>query len=705
MRIPNIIFLFSTIVILLLGSGCNTTKYLQEDEKLLNKNTIEFDSNEKIKNKNSLKYDLANYHKQVPNDKFLGIFRTRLWFYYKNQSPSDTTKWDNWVKRVIAEPPSIHNKRLTEKTALAMQSHMQHKGYFNAQVDHKTKTKGHFAYNIFTVYPRQQYLFDSIFFRSNDVNIQRILNDIEDKSYLKSGEAVDVGLYDKEVGRLVNQMRNLGYLDFSKNHITPLAVDTQDYKVKATLTVLTPKNKSEHLLYNIGKVSVYPNYFPEYTELYEEDENIDGVTYMSIPNPELSTPDIRYPVLKRNVKLIAGELYKLDNEIKTKRRLGSLGIYKFISIKAIKRENEPGIVDFKIFLPSKKKQVLGADLELNTANNTSVSNNTSIGTALSLNYENKNLFKGAEILTMDLQGGVEFAINDSDNRLFNSVDVSASAELNIPKFVDYMGIFHLMSKIKVLPKKRLEKLEETASTRIKLGYNYLNLRGFYDYNSLDASFGYNIKPNDQWRIKFTQTGLTYFNPNIEMAFDSILTRNTLLKNSFAKQLFTGIFFRDVQASYTGKPKNNSIDWSTRMSGEVSGMEILSINKIFAPQKEWLLFDSLKYANYLKFELEQRYIKTISPRSAFAFRANGGIAFPYGSFSEVVPYVKQFYVGGPNSIRAWSIRQLGPGGFNDEVANDPNNNVPFYQTGDLRMEMNISIRYVLVIGGSHFPRCR
>ncbi len=373
----------------------------------------------------------------------------------------------------------------------------------------------------------------------------------------------------------------------------------------------------------------------------------------------------------------------------TKRRLASLGIYKFISIKAIKRKDETGIVDFKIFLPSKKKQVLGTDIELNTANNSTL-NNTSIGTAVSLNYENKNLFKGAEILVTDLQGGVEFAINDPANRLFNSVDVSASAELKIPMFMDYIGIYHLMNKIKVLPTKRLRKMEETATTSIKVGYNYLNLRGFYNYNSFDATFGYNLKPDDQWRIKFNQTGVTYFNPKTEPAFDAILEQNTFLKNSFGKRLFTGLFFRDVQASFTGKPKKNNVSYSTRLFGEISGMELLSINKIASSNKEWTLFD-LPYASYLKFEVEQRYLKKITPRTAFAFRADVGIGVPYG-FSTTVPYVKQYYVGGPNSIRAWSIRQIGPGGFNDEVANDPNNTLPFYQTGDLKMEMNLEYRF-------------
>ncbi len=666
-----------------MACGCNTTKYLQEGEKLVNKNKIVIESDEKIKNRSSLQYELASYIKQVPNGKFLGIFRTRLWFYYKNQSPSDTTKWDNWVKRVVAEPPVIHNEKLTKSTADAMKSYMQHKGYFNAIVEHETKVKGKFAKNTFTVYPRKQYVYDSISYVSDDTLIQRILTDMLEDSYFKKGAAVDVNVYNNEVNRIVRQMRNLGYLDFTKNYISPLAIDTVNYKVDATLQVFSPSLETSHSKYKIGKVYVYPNYYPEYDALYEADTVMNGVTYMSVTPPDGVPPEIRYPVLKRNIKLIAGELYEFDNELETKKRLASLGIYKFISIKTVKRNAEKKLVDFKILLPSKKKQLLGTDLEFNTANNT-VQDNTSIGTALSLNYENKNLFQGAEILSTNLQGGVEFAINDP-NRIINTVDVSATAELNIPKFVDYMGIFHLMKKIKVIKKSKLEKLEETATTRIKIGYNYVDVRGSYNYHSLESSFGYTMKPNERWRVKFTQTGLTYFNPTTE---DPQLISNEFLRNSFDKQLFTGLFLRDVQASYTGRPRKPNAAWSTRLFGEISGLEVLSLNKIISPNKEWQLLDSIQYANYIKLEIEQRHVKTLSPRKAFAFRTNVGIALPYGPFSQVVPYVKQYYVGGPNSIRAWSVRQIGPGGFFEEESNTS----PFYQTGDLRMEMNMEYRF-------------
>lgn len=699
----HIWFLFILAYILLASSSCNTTKYLKKEEIILvEKNKVEIISDEKIKNKGELLYDLSNYYKQKPNGKFLGIYRTRLWFYHKNQSPSDTTKWDNWVKRVVAEPPVILQEKLTKGTARAMKSYMQHKGYFNAKVTHDIRidSSKNLGYNSYQVYPGEQYLFDTIFFKAEDDFVQKVLNDTEDESFLVSGAPVDVDLYDKEVNRLVKLMRNLGYLDFAKNYISPLAGDTSNFKVNATLSVLSPKDSLGHRTYRIGKVYVYPNYDPDFRDLYTEDEFLEGVTYMTIGDPA-----VKYRTLARNIKLSEGDIYKLINEEKTKKRLGSLGLYKFVSIKAIKSEERNGVVDFRIYLPSKKRQGLGADIELNTANNTTLGN-TSIGTALSLNYKNKNLLKGAEILTTDLQGGLEFAISDK-NRLFNSVDVTASSTLSIPKFVDYVGFYTLLNKIKILPKKNYKNLKETANTRIKLGYNFLDLRDFYTYHSMEASFGYDITPGDNWRIQYTQTGLTYFNPQIKEAFDTILMDNEFLAKSFGKQLFTGLFAQSVQATYVGKPKKDNTAWSVRISGEISGLEVYGINKIFNPNQEWKLFKDINYSTFLKFDVEQTYMKTISPSTAFAYRINGGLAFPFGRFrnsnDNAVPYVKQFFVGGPNSIRAWSIRELGPGGYFDEEASLSTGASPFYQTGDIKMEMNMEYRFDMfwVVEGALF----
>ncbi len=650
------------------------------------KNTIKIISDEKIKNKGSLEYDLESYVKQKPNTKFLGLFRSRLWFYYKNTDSSDTTKWNNWVRRVVAEPPVIHKDKVTQETAKAMRSFMQHKGYFNARVEHETIKKKHTTHNIYKIHPSSAYHFDSISLVADDSAIQQILDETKEESFLKKGKPVDVGLYDKEVSRIVDDFRNRGYFDFTRNFISPLQADSSDLEVDVTLRILSPRDSSAHQTYRIGDIYIYSDYNPDLINDYEVDVEIDGVKYMVLGENR----PVKYMTLRRNILLRPNEIYKRKNEQETKNRLASLGVYKFVSIKASKRKDEKGIVDFRIFLPSRKRMDIGGDLELNTANNT-IQENVSIGVSTSINYHNKNLLGGAESFSTNLEGGVEFAIG-SGNGLFNSRNVGLSSELNFPKFMDYSGIFSLMHTLRILPDRSYDRLLETATTKMSLGFDYTSFTDFYDTYSAEAAFGYNIIPNDRWRIQFTQTGLSYFDQDAKPAFDTILVSNPFFRNSFGPRLFTGFLMRDIQATFTDKNQKYGEHWSLRMFGEISGMEELLFNAAISPNKEWRFRDTLEFAHFIKFELESQYTKSFNPKQSLAVRGIFGIASPYGRFAQTTPYVKQFFVGGPNSVRAWSIRQLGPGSHNDPQSSDPDNRLPFYQTGDIKMEATLEYRF-------------
>ncbi len=694
----NIIFFFFFVIIILQSWSCNTTKYLKQGEKLVAKNQIKIHSDQEVKNKTDLIYDLSNFYKQEPNSKFLGMFKTRLWFYYKNQDPSDTTKWNNWVRRVLAEEPSIHIDEFSNATAAAMENYLHHKGYFDAYVYYEKKNDEHYVYNTYSVHLKDQYTFGAINYESNDSIIDDLINQNPQDRFLITGEGIDIDNYNKEVSRLVRLLRNEGYYEFGKNYISPIELDTTFYDnnvVEATLKVLQPTDSTKHQKFKIGNIKVYPNYEPHLENYYEVDDTINGVTYMTVGNPK-----VRYSILERNIKLKKGDVYSLENEETTRNRLSTLGIYKFISIKTTKNDSLSNVVDFKILLPSYERMALSNDLEFTTATNTA--RNLSIGTNVSSNYRNRNLFNGAEVLTVDLEAGLEVALRDS-TRIFNSVDVNARSSLAIPKFVDYIGTFHLMKALKILPEHQFQHISETAKTKMDIGYSYVSLFNFYDYQSFEASAGYIFNPkNSRWRINMTQSGINYFNPETAQAFDTILVDNVFLQNSFKNQLFTGLLFRDIQLSYQGRPKNEKNNWSLRFFGEVSGLEELILNRTFSPDKEWQLFDRFSYAHYMKWESDLRWSKKFNLKNELAMKSAIGIAFPLGRYSTEVPYVKQFSVGGPNSIRAWSIRELGPGGYYDFSTLD-NTTVPFYQTGDLKLEGSIEYRFDLfwLIDGATF----
>lgn len=691
-----LIHLFFILAILVLGSSCNTGKYLKEGESYVNKNIIKFDTKQKIEKKRSLAYELSTLYKQNPNDKVLWLFKARLWFHYKTNQPKDTTKVDRWIQRVIAEPPSIYDTLQTEETAKAMQYFLQNRGYYNAKVtfEETRKKKKNTTNSTITYYvnPYHVHTIDSVFFASKDPKVQEILNVVAGETFLKRGEPVSAEAYSQEVERITKVLKNRGYAYFDRRFVDQLKGDSSDYKVNLYLNVLTPSNDQQHEVFNIGKIEVYDGYNPKDIQSDFRDSIINGIHFMTNGKNMIVKPQ----AILHTIYLKEGDLYQEDNFIKTNRQLRTFEIYKFVSIKPYRDSLEAGKINFIIRLTPKQKIVVGADIEINNSNYSSGSQNTLIGTALSLSLKNRNFVKNAGVLSMQLHGGVEFDFGNPSEILF-SVDASAAANWQIPKFVEFPKTFGLLNKINILSDKFYEGMKEKTQSKVSASYNRLLLFNFYNYHSFNATFGYDYKASPGKRFLLNQIGINYLFPVAEAGFQTILDNNPFLAKTFVEQLFTGVLIRDISYIYTGKPNVLGWAWGLRSNFEISGLEVFVTNKVynsFATQPDtFKLFRSVEYSQYVRFDVTGLLTKYFDKKQSLALRLNSSIATPYGFSRNIgVPYVKQFYSGGPNSNRAWRIRELGPGQFIDPLTIDNPNNVPFYQAGDFKLEFNAEYRF-------------
>ncbi len=684
-------YLFLGLLPFLLASfGCNTNKYLKSDESLVKKNNIVIKSDHKVKNKRGLKYELSTIIKQKPNKKWLGITRPRLWAYYKVQDEGDTTKLDNWLRRVIAEPPNLYNKSQIESTTQSMQYYLQHKGYNDAivvdTVHHKRKRKRSIV--TYTAYLNNIYKIDSVFFLSKDPKIKKLLYENTEETLLRKGEAVSKGLFDKEHLRLTKVFQNSGYAYFNTSYFYAEG-DTSNYKVNVYYEVLKPPKKGEHQEYYIGDITVIPDYDP------------------SLPNPSLDTMINNIRFLKRNpemkvkpknitkgIFLKTGDLYREDNYIKTNLQLGALDIYRRVNIEPKIDPDDPSKLNFIIRLTAKKRMVFGADIELNNSTYNGAQNSL-LGMAGSVNFRHRNIMRSAFSFLTELQGGVALDIGNKD-QLFYSIDLKAQGDLYMPRFVDPIKLWKGLSYLHVLRPQFYTDLKEKGRTRLSAGYNYLSLFEFYSYNSFSFTFGYDLKRNSNNRYLINQFGINYLLTQNQPAFDTILAQNPFLRNSFDDQLFTGALFRDLDYTYRGKTNKYGASWYYNLNLELSGGEVFLANTIYNQttnnDETFKLFNRVDYAQFASVAMDVRYFKKVSNTQSFALRLFGGIARPFG-FTDEVPYTKQFYSGGPNSIRAWRIRELGPGQYQ---APDPvtpvNTAIPFYQTGDIQLEFNAEYRF-------------
>jgi len=695
------------ISVLILFSACGTTKYLGPDQVFLKENDIELKTDQQIKKKGALKYELATLYKQKPNTNF--FFIPREWYYYQAQDTTGRSKFTKgfkrWMMRQFGEEPVFYDAEKTEATERSMEYYLQHQGYFLAKVQsyyEYTDRKNQKVAISYEVRPRDQYLIDTVRFISRDSEINRILHAISGSTVLKKGSPVDVDLYEQESARIVSYLRNQGYAYFGSNFINNLEADSSNFRAKLTLEVLLPPNDSIHRTYSVGDVYIYPNYNPS-APVPAVIDTIGSGVYLVTDEEGIR---IKEKTLLNSIFLKKGELFRQDNYDRTNRQLSNLGIFRFVTIKGEPDPDIPGRINYRIYLTPSKRFDYGTNIEVNTYNtNVFSAPQQLLGVSGNVFFRHRNVFKGAELLITNLEGGVDLNLNRQkqdtvDLPLINTVDLRLQSDLYFPKFIDFFGAYSLLDKWRILRRPFYSSLVDRGATRLSLSYNYLERISLFTLNTMNASFGYDFSPSRRHRYIINHLGIDYLSPKTtQYFFDLILKDRESLRRSFEKQLFTGFLLRDFNYTYTGSPNLFGESHSFIARLELSGLEVCAANLIYnglAGKQDTfkLVFqgEDIQFSQYARTELDYRHYRQLSKGQFFVFRASVGLAAPYG-FSSSVPFVKQFSAGGPQSVRAWRAREIGPGGYRDTLTKKSDTNPTlFYQTGEFKLDLNLEYRF-------------
>jgi outer membrane protein insertion porin family len=418
---PKTTFFFLLPLFGLLLASCNTTQYLQEEEVFLVKNEIELSKELKIKKKGNLKYQLSTLYKQKANENFL--FVPKEWFFYRLQDTLDKSqfikRYRRWQMRQFGEAPTLHDQELTDATAQAMEYYLQHLGYFQADVEadfnltNESGTKGRVTYY---VSPREQYLIDTVAYFSKDSAIHQKLQLISRKSILKAGEPMSEELYNLEVRRITDYFRNDGYAYFQSNHVAGLQGDSLDGKISLQVEVLRPHNDSIHRQYYIGDIFIQPKYDPNDPVATRIDTIQEGIYILS----KGGDYGIKIKTLLSDLYLENGALFRQSNYDKTKRQLGALGVFRIITLREEPDPDDPTKINYRLFLTPNKRYEYGLDLEINTSNSPLIDQRL-LGVAGSISNRHRNLFKGAELLIANVEGGVDLNLRNLDS-IVNTLD-------------------------------------------------------------------------------------------------------------------------------------------------------------------------------------------------------------------------------------------------------------------------------------------
>ncbi|QLE02338.1 BamA/TamA family outer membrane protein [Galbibacter sp. BG1] len=668
--IPSYYF-FGLLISILLLHACSVKKYIPEDEALYTGAEINFKTETKIEDKDDIEAELNGLLRPEPNSKFLGV-RWGLLTHYKNQKekPGFINKYLN--KKIGEEPVYLSNVDVT-KTEDLIQNRLENRGFFNniisATVDKKKKT----ASTVYQVEVSKPYVLETLSLDADSLAVSDSIQKSLDETLLKKGSRFDLALFKKERQRIDTYLKAKGYYNFNDDFLI-FEADTNQYDTKKFDLYLRFKQETpgkSKIPYKLNSVKVYANYSVETENVSQDTVTIDGVDY--IQHDDFFKPERLDPF----VLLDSGQYYNPQTSKFTSNRLSKIGIYKYTTIrydkvKPFEEGDSIGLLDAKILLSPRSKHSLRAEIQANSKSNNYV------GPALALTYTNRNIFDGGEIFSVSPRFGYEKQIAGGSNAGLTSLQLGLKTDLIFPRILfpykfDY-GFQY-----------------EVPKTKISLGLEYLDREEFYTTTSILATFGYTWNANRFVYHELTPLSFNYSSlSNVSDEFNDILTANPFLARSFDQKFIAGLTYGFVYNEISDIKKRNPIYFAANFEIAGNVLDLLSRDPNEEGVKEVL---GLEYAQFVRTDVDFRYQYRISKEQALVARLFGGIGIAYGN-SETMPYARQYYSGGPFSVRAFRIRSLGPGTYT--VPEDEETDQTFLdQTGDIRLEANLEYRFPLV----------
>ena len=570
----------------------------------------------------------------------------------------------------------------------------------------KEETKNKKTKIEYIINPKQRYKVNSLEYFGDDEDVLKEIKGLGEKSLVKAGDYIDADQFDLELTRLSLAMQNKGYANFATNFLSIKGDSSlNNHGVDVFLELLPPLPDSFHQKYTVGDVNIFTDYHIDQDTSKLERDSLNNSFYYRQADNFLVKPR----ALDNALFLRPGNIYSRDARTKTRQKLSTLGTYRFVTMNARLDEVHDSIINYDIFLtPFQKKWVadFGWDFFISSVSQTSVGNNEVFGFSLNNQLKNRNFLGGAEQFTISSQGALEVQFSSADNIFFiNSASFGMNAALEIPRQRNLLGVKPLINTIGFVSDKNFQKFRENSTTTISAGFSYTNLVDNFTRSSINATFSHNFRPNSTSRFVIRQLGLEYNDYELSPNFATRINNNQLLLRSFDDNLLTGVFFRDITYIYT-QPVNAEGNSSAFIANfEISGGETYLANELYnwasGSNNDWRLNNNIEFAKYFRLDLDQRFYEFFSDKHSFAARAYAGIIIPFGS-SEAAPFFKQFSVGGPNSLRGWDQKELRPGAYTGiELA--PGEAQAFFQTGDIKLEVNVEYRFDLfyVFEGAFF----
>jgi len=505
------IYLLTCITLI---SGCTATKFLKEGETFYAGSDIKLKPQGKIGGKHELSKTLETLIVPKPNGTFLGM-RPAVWFYSIVGTPKKKKGLGNFIKNKLGKPPVLLTDATPNETAQALEGQLNNEGYFKSKVSFEVKTKRKKSNVIYTVLLERPYHIRSISYIFLDTMHTSQLNEIKKTSILKENQRYRLELLSAEQQRIEEIVENAGYYYFDDRYLLFKADTTVgDRMVELDLTIEPGIPERARRIYHVKEVYVFPNYELSNDSLATTGDTtlVDGFTYID------NQHNFRPRVLTNVINLKPDSIYRRVNHEYTLSHLMGLNTFKYVSIKYRGNRGDSSGLRAYIYLTPQLKKSFRFMVDAVTKSNNFV------GPGMEFTFTNRNIFAGAEMFQLKLNGSYEWQVRNKQTTSLNAIELGVEASLSVPRFITPFTIRY--NSAKYLPQ-----------THVKMGYNFQQRLQYFRLNSSNINAGYTWRETTLKTHQLLPIDITFVQSTKTSAeFDELLEANPTLNNSFQNQV-------------------------------------------------------------------------------------------------------------------------------------------------------------------------
>lgn len=595
-------------------------------------------------------------------------FPMGLWAYNHLYTPKEKG-FKYWLYGKLSKEPVLISRVQPELRLKVVEELLGNHGYFGAETRYEFYPRkrnpkvGRVGYWVHIPLP---YHLDSIAYLRLEGPIGRLVDSLRASSLIRKGMRYDLDTLTGERKRISDVLRNRGFYYFRPEYIEYQADTTQGERQVALRMRLRPGVPAEVLKpYRVGQVSL----------------SLRNVTPGPWDTMRLRRMEVDYQkplrirprVLARAVGIHPGDTFTVEAQNTTQTNLNKLGIFRYVNLNVPPVDSLRGADSLDITIDAALDKPLEAELEVDVSSKS----NSFIGPGVIFSLRHNNIFRGGEVLTLKLNGNYEWQTGSrkqadgTKSSLLNSYEFGLNMSLGIPRLTPrFLG----------------RRTRYSNRTTFQIGVDLMNRPQFFHMVSFNASAGFDFQTSPYSFHSLSVLKLVYNNLlSTTASFDRTMDENPAIALSFRNQFIPSVnYVYTFDRSYGARQKDR---FFFQASATSAGNLLWAAMETFGKKGSKYLFGN-QFSQFVKGVLEFKEYHRLGRYNTLASRLLVGAGWAYGN-SSVMPYSEQFYIGGANSIRAFTIRSLGPGSYRPP---EGNSNRYLDQTGDFKLEANIELRF-------------